>query len=142
MSHLVHPALVHFAVAFIVAGGLLEAGGLLARHAGATRFGGRLVVAGAIVLVPTIVSGYVAANTVDFTPAALRVLDDHERNGVILILACLGLLFWKGWLRGEVSGRARLPYVVALLATVGLAVWSALLGGRLVYGHGVGVFGP
>ena len=53
----------------------------------------------------------------------------------------LGCLFWKGWVRGEIDGRQRLPYAVALLAGAALVVYGALLGGDLVYSLGVGVTG-
>ena len=57
MLHLVHPALVHFSVAFLVFGAIAEAGGLLARREALARWGGQLVLVGCVSLVPTIVSG-------------------------------------------------------------------------------------
>jgi len=139
--HLIHPALVHFSVALLIVGGLLESWGLLRVDDAAARGGGRLVVAGTLFLFPTIVTGYIAANTVDFTDPALVVLDAHERNGVILLMLFCGLLFWKGWLRGRPAGRQRVIYAVALLVGVALTIYSALLGGELVYVHGTGVIG-
>lgn len=136
--HLVHPAFVHFAVAFLVAGGLLEAWGILARRAGAERFGAAILVAGVIALVPTVGSGIVALNSVDLPPAARETASDHESAGFLILGAFLSLMLWKGWHRGRLPDGHRRPYALALIASVALAVYGAFLGGRLVYGFGVG----
>jgi len=136
--HLVHPALVHFAVAFLVAGGLLEAWGILARRAEAERLGAAIVVAGVIVLVPTVASGIVALNSVDLPPAARAMASDHECAAWLILGTFLALMLWKGWNRGRLPEGQRKPFALALIAAVALVVYGALLGGRLVYGYGVG----
>lgn len=136
--HLVHPALVHFAIAFLVAGGLLEAWAIFARRAGAERSGGALVVAGVLALGPTVASGFLALNAVTLPPAAAATAAWHERAGIVILAAFLGLMLWKGWHRGKIPDGARSVYALALLAAVALVVYGAFLGGRLVYGFGVG----
>jgi uncharacterized membrane protein len=137
--HLIHPALVHFSVAFLVVGAASEAVGLLARLDAAARWGGTLVLVGAASLVPTIVSGYLAANTLAFDAAAEPLLDAHERNGWILLGLVLAVLFWKAWNGGRVADGQRLVYALLLGAVLAVALWSAWLGGRMVYFEGVGV---
>lgn len=137
--HLVHAALVHIPVAFLVVGGLLEAGALVGRWPGAARFGGALVLLGAIALVPTIVAGIVAENIVTVSAQALGTLEAHERNAWILLGTLVALVAAKAWQRGQVPERLRLVYALGLLVTVALVLWGAWLGGRLVYGYGVGV---
>lgn len=139
MFHLFHPALVHFAVAFLVGGGLCEAWGLLARRPGLERFGGTLVLIGAASLVPVLFSGYLAANSVDLTPRAAAVLDVHEAVAWLIAAAFVAALFWKGWCRGEIPARQRRLYALLLLLAVLLTAYGALLGGEMVYLHGVGV---
>lgn len=139
--HLIHPALVHFAIAFLVAGGLLEAYGILGRRPGAERFGGALVVAGAISLVPTVATGFLAMNTVDLGPATEAAASLHERVGILVLGAFGGLMLWKGWNRGTIPEAQRAAYAVALLAAVSLVAYGAFLGGRLVYAFGVGAIG-
>ena len=58
--HLVHPVLVHFTIAFLVVGGLVEAYGIAVARERPERFGGALTVLGTIALVPTIVAGFLA----------------------------------------------------------------------------------
>lgn len=141
MLHLIHPALVHFSVAFLVVGALGEAGGILARADAVARWGGTLVLVGAVSLVPTIVSGYLAANTLLFAPESASLLGAHERNGWILLGLVVASLFWKAWGGGRVPAGQRVPYAALLVAVVGMAVWGAWLGGRMVYIEGVGVLG-
>ena len=139
MWHLFHPAIVHFAVAFLVTGGLVEAWGLLADRERAARFGAVLVIAGTISLVPTVASGYLASSVLDAPAEAEALLEWHERTGLALIGVFLVLQVWKGWNQGRIPEGQRKLYALALLLAVALAVYGAVLGGELVYVHGVGV---
>lgn len=139
MLHLIHPALVHFSVSLLILGGAVEAWALLTRREGPARFGSILVTCGTISLLPTIVTGYLAVNTVELPASAESVLDAHERNGLFLIGLFVGAQFWKGWFRGELPRAQRPFYAMLLIAGVLLAAYSALLGGELVYKLGVGV---
>ncbi|HKQ61515.1 MAG TPA: DUF2231 domain-containing protein [Candidatus Polarisedimenticolaceae bacterium] len=141
MLHLVHPALIHFAIAFLVSGAVCEAYGLLRGHAALERFGGVLFVAGALALVPAIVSGYVAANSLDVPPSARELLELHERNGLVLFGLCSLTLLWKGWSGGRVAHAHRVAYAGLLAGAVVLTLTSAWLGGRMVYFAGVGTLG-
>ncbi len=141
MVHLFHPALVHVSVAFLIVGGALEAWGVLTARVGAARFGGAATVVGTLSLVPTIATGYVAANAVYMGAAARRTLAWHELNGWLVLGVFVAALFWKAWCRGEIPPAQRPYYGVLLLLGVALAAVSAFLGGELVYVHGVGVAG-
>jgi uncharacterized membrane protein len=137
--HLLHPALVHFTIAFLVVGPLLESWGVLARREAAARAGSGLTIAGMAVLVPTIVAGYLAANALTVEGEAHAALDRHESFGLMLLGVCLALALARAWMRGKIEGGARVPYAIGLWVVVALAGTTALLGGRLVYGLGVGV---
>jgi uncharacterized membrane protein len=137
--HLVHPALVHFTVAFLVAGALLEAWGVLLHRPATARWGGALTVAGTIAMVPTIAAGYLAANSLEIAEDAKRLLDRHESLGLMLLGACLAVALGRAWTRGRIEGGARAPYALGLIAVAGLAATAAYYGGRLVYVFAVGV---
>lgn len=137
--HLIHPALLHFSVAFLVIGGLAEAWGLFAGRERAVWFGGVMVLFGTVSLVPTTVSGFLAINSLTLGPEANAAADIHERIGIAILGLFLVLLMWKGWHRGTIPAAQRTSYAVVLLAGVALVVYGAMLGGRLVYVHGVGV---
>lgn len=137
--HLVHPACVHFTIAFLVAGGIAEAWGAVSGRAGMERFGGMLVLLGSACLLVTIVTGFVAANTVDLPARAAGAMELHERMGLALGALFLVALAWKGWARGQIPERQKTAYAMLLAVGVTLVLGTAWMGGRLVYGEGIGV---
>jgi uncharacterized membrane protein len=139
MLHLIHPALVHFSVAFVVVGGAGEVWGLLARREPLRRWGSSLVLVGLVSLVFTLASGYLAANTIEVDAASVESLGAHERTGWILLALLFVTQFWKAWCGGSIPAALRWIYVAALGASVLLAAYGAWLGGRLVYLHALGV---
>ena len=130
---------VHFTVAFLVAGGIAEATGILAARERLERFGGALVVLGTISVVATVVTGFLAENSVDHPTGATAAIERHESAGLVVLGVFLVAIFWKGWDRGRVRESARPLYAVFVLAAVVLVIVTASFGGDLVYGHGVGV---
>lgn len=137
--HLVHPALLHFSVAFIIVGGVCEVAGLLSRRDSWARFGGTLLLVGLASLIPTMVSGYLAANTVVVPDGGQALLDGHERNGWILLGLLLGTQFWKAWCRGQFAPGQEKLYAGLIAVVIFFALWAAWLGGQMVYLQGVGV---
>jgi uncharacterized membrane protein len=89
--------------------------------------------------VPTIASGYVAANTVSVAPEAANLLAAHERNGWLLLGLALASQFWKAWSGGRLPPGQERPYAALVAGIVLLTIYSAWLGGSMVYGHGIGV---
>jgi uncharacterized membrane protein len=137
--HLIHPVLVHFAVGFLVVGGLAEAAGIFRGRPAAERFGATAALLGVGFLVITVATGFLAANSVRLPAGAYDALEDHERAGLVLLGVWLLLVLWKAWYRGALPERQRALLGAALLAAAGFTLWVAYLGGHLVYGHGVGV---
>ena len=139
MLHLIHPALVHVSVAFVVVGGLCEIWARLRDHEAGARWAGPLLLVGLASLIPTIVTGYLAANTAPALDARSATLGAHERNGWILLGFFTLALFWKAWVRGQLPEGQRRLYALALVVGVLLTAYSAILGGEMVYLVGVGV---
>lgn len=142
MLHLVHPVLVHATVAFLIIGGLVEAYGVVTRRNAAERFGGILVVVGTISLVPTIVAGFLAENSLTLSSAGEEAVDDHERLGLLVLGVFVPLLLMKAWGRGRPPEHWRGLYAAGLVVGVGLAAAAAYVGGLMVYELGVGVASP
>jgi uncharacterized membrane protein len=140
--HLFHPVFVHVTVAFLIVGGLVEAYGIGRRREGAERFGGLLVVLGTASLVPTIVAGFLAANSLSLSPEGSEAVADHERLGLMVFGVFVPLLLMKAWGRGRPPGGLRGLYAAGLLVGVGIAAAAAYQGGFMVYELGVGVAAP
>jgi uncharacterized membrane protein len=137
--HLFHPALVHLTVAFLVAGGIVEAYGIARRHEALERFGMILVVAGTASLIPTTLAGFLAENSLTLSDAGAAAVDQHERFGIMVLGVFLPLLLVRAWGRGRVPQSARWVYLAGLVVGIVLTVTVAYLGGRMVYALGVGV---
>ena len=142
MLHLIHPVFVHVTVAFLIVGGLAEVYGIGRRREGAERFGGALVVLGTVSLVPAIVAGFLAENSLTLSPAGSEAVADHERLGLMVFGVFVPLLLMKAWGRGRPPADWRGLYAAGLLAGIGLAVAAAYVGGLMVYELGVGVATP
>jgi uncharacterized membrane protein len=139
MMHLFHPVSVHFSIAMLIVGGLWEAWGQATGGATSIRRGGIITIVGTFTLLPTLFTGYLAANSVPVPDSAKAVFNLHELNGWVVAALFVGLLFWKGWYRGSVPESQRRYYAIALLLGVLLVGYGAFLGGEMVYMHGVGV---
>jgi uncharacterized membrane protein len=142
MLHLIHPVLVHATVAFLIVGGVVEAYGVLGRKDGAERFGGALVVLGTATLVPSIIAGFLAENSLTLTAVGTEAVDDHERFGLIALGVFVPLLVMKAWGRGRPPEPYRGLYATGLIAGVAVVIAAAYLGGLMVYELGVGVAAP
>lgn len=139
MLHLFHPALVHVSVAFLVLGGLCETYGIVRRNPTIARFGEVLVPLGTLSLLPTVVTGFLAANSLTVPPAAEGLLELHERVGLTVLGLFIVLALWKAWDGGEIRESHRHAYALTLLGGVALVAYGAFLGGLMVYREGVGV---
>ena len=142
MLHLIHPVFVHVTVAFLIVGGLVEAYGIARGKDGAERFGGALVVLGTATLIPSIVAGFLAENSLTLSAAGADAVDDHERLGLVVLGVFVPLLLMKAWGRGRPPERWRALYAAGLIVGVASAVAAAYLGGVMVYELGVGVAAP
>jgi uncharacterized membrane protein len=142
MLHLIHPALVHVTIAFLIAGGLTEAYGVARRRETAERFGGVLVVVGTLSLLPTIVAGFLAENSLTLSGPGGEAVDNHERLGLVVLGLFVPLLLMKAWGRGRPPEGWRGAYAFGLIAGVAAVVITAYLGGLMVYRLGVGVAAP
>lgn len=139
MLHLIHPAIVHVTVAFLVVGGLAEAYGLVRRRDGPERFGGLLVLWGTASLLVAVATGFLAENSLTLPNGTSGHVDRHMRLGLFVLGTFLPLLVAKAWGRGRVPAAWRAWYAAGLVVGAALTAWTAFLGGRLVYGLGVGV---
>lgn len=129
-----HPALVHFPIALLPVALATDALGSLLRDDSLHEVGrcGMALVAGGGAIAA--VSGLAAQHAVDADHPAYDVLITHRtlNVGALVVTSALALS------RAPAS-RPGAGYFTAGLAALGLTVYSAYLGGRMVYEHGVGV---
>lgn len=134
-----HPFLVHFPIALYLTGLFLDLLGVVRRDPAPVRAGWYLLVASCIACLMAVGSGLLAKGDVDVHGPALESLGLHEQLA-FATSAAVGLLFyWRLRSRGDLPASRRSLYLLAALLTAGLMVSTGLLGGILVFEHGIGV---
>ncbi len=141
----IHPALVHFPIALLIAGIVLDlASGLGWVHArGLRSFALWSTTLGVLAMFPAIGSGLLAQA---FQPAPTEnvqaLINLHERiNYLILVLFGI-LLTWRWDARGDDGAPLPPAYLAASLIGLLLLIVGGYFGGRLVYEYGMGFTAP
>jgi len=134
--HEVHPSLVHFPLTLLPMAIGADAIGRITGNHRLMWLGKRGMAAAAVAGAAAGVTGLIAQEEVNVPGPARDMLITH-RN---LNIGAVGLMSAMAVRRAQMD-RPSLPYLLGGLATIGAAVYSAYLGGTLVYQHGVGV-GP
>jgi uncharacterized membrane protein len=130
----VHPSIVHFPLALLPAA---VAADLLGRATGSEtlRAMGRVLMpAAAASAAVAAVTGLVAQEEVTAEGVAQDLLVTHRNLNISLVTLSTALAAWR--LRSE---RPSTGYLALALAGLGAMSYSAYLGGKMVYEHGVGV---
>lgn len=130
---LLHPAAVHFPLAFLLAGAAAALWGEWGGRARASQAAAWLIWAGAVSAWAALGLGLLAEKTVPHVPAAWQVLADHEQAGYWTCGLFTALAAWRSW------GRHKRAWAVAWLLCLLPLIRTAQLGGQLVYDHAVGV---
>jgi uncharacterized membrane protein len=133
----IHPSLVHFPIALLVAAVALDLYALVGGSVSFFRYATGLLVAGALTMVVAGAAGLLAFYTV---PAHTE--EDHALMLWHLGLNLVGLVLWSGLAFLRWRGRAALPErsIVAVgVLVLAMTLFASYLGGDLVYRHGVGV---
>ena len=129
-----HPALVHFPIAWLVGLAIIDFFGLVRRREEWQRVG-IFVLAGTVLsLLPTAATGLLRAAHMPSDAATHALLVTHRAlNFAVagLVLAAFALRLWR---RNSLAGRWRISYLVLLFAATGLVLVAADFGGRMVYG--------
>lgn len=151
-----HVALVHYPLALLVGGVLIELFSFMWRRHAFRAAGRWMIFLGALSGIPTCLSGIYALHDVAnpahdaltwsqvvaenaLNEAQWHMLTDHLiQQSVAIGLALLAVITWIGSSDGW-RARLHLPLLGLLLVSVGLTLAGAWHGGELVYRHGTGV---
>ena len=129
-----HPALVHFPIAWLVGLALVDFVGLILKRATWQR-AGIFVLAGTVLsLVPTAATGLLRAAHMEFDANLRALLVVHRTLNLVvagLLLVALALRLAR---RNRLDGWWRRAYLVVVFAATGVVLVAADFGGRMVYG--------
>ena len=135
-----HPFVLHFAVALLLAAPLCDALGLLLRRE-PLLYAGRwntLLGAGATAL--AVVTGLSAeAGLGPHSAAGEALLHLHKALGYVMLAVWVPIALWRGLSKLALPQRARTLYLTGAFVGAAIAMVEAGLGSALVYRHGVGL---
>jgi uncharacterized membrane protein len=130
----VHPALVHYPIALLPTALGADALGRLTRSEPLLEIGRRLtpIAAGATLVAGLF--GFVAQETVRTDETGQELLATHRTLNIGLVALAAALAGKRARMR-----RPTLGYLAVGAAGIGVMAYSAYLGGKMVYHHGIGV---
>lgn len=136
----IHPLLLHFAVALLIAGPALDLVGLLLRREALLLAGRWNTLIGAGFLVLTVLSGLSAESGLGAHSAAGgSLLALHKGLGLLALAAWLPTAGWRALSKLALPLRFRTIYLSLAFAGAALILAQTALGSALVYWHGVGL---
>jgi len=134
-----HPLLVHFPLAILALGFLLDLVALLFKEEELHQAGWWSQLAGTVGLAAAVISGLIAKGSVKFATPAATAIESHEQIALIVAAVFTILLLWRMANQTRVPNRLRMLFLALLGLGVALMWVGAFYGGELVYRFGVGV---
>ena len=135
-----HPLIVHFPIVCIILAAVFDWVAHFTRFDHFHKTGFALLIAGALLSIPTTYTGESAAELANKIPLIEKALGHHEDLSTFALWSALLLAVAKIHLvaRHRYSGTRKLIHTILVTACAGLVSWSAYTGGRLVYEFGAG----
>jgi uncharacterized membrane protein len=136
----VHPFVVHFAIGLLLIAPAADVFGLLLRREALLYTGRWATLLGAGFAVLAVASGWGAeARLGAHSAAGEALLHLHEVVGYVAAGIWLPIAAWRGASKLALPLRARTLYLAAAFAAAAVLAAESILGGALVYRHGVGL---
>jgi uncharacterized membrane protein len=140
LSGELHPFVLHFAVGLLLMAPLCDVLGLLLRREPLLWAGRWNTLIGALAVVLSVFTGLGAEATLGpHSAAGDALLHLHRALGFVLLLIWLPVAAWRGFSRFPLPVRARTLYLAAAISGAAVLTVQTVLGGALVYRHGVGL---
>ena len=133
---ILHPAIVHFPIALLIASVVLDVCGVGFRRASLTQAGFYMLIIGSLGATAAVLSGPEHAAK---DAASLTVLHRHELFAALMILCCLILVGMRLGNAEGLYGTGTVGYLALGGVLIVCIVLTGYFGGQMVYDHGVGV---
>ncbi len=135
----IHPLLVHFPIAFLLAFFALDVVGTLLKNPQWRSVASWLLYLGTIAAVFTVTAGFLAANTVAHGENIHAIMERHEYIGISVLTLATVLSLWRIKSGGLIQGGANALFIILAALLCVLLSLGADLGGLMVYKYGVAV---
>jgi uncharacterized membrane protein len=135
-----HPFVLHFAVALLLAAPFCDVLGLMLRREQLLYAGRWNTILGTVATVFAVVTGLAAeANLGPHSAAGGALLELHRALGYVMLAVWIPVAGWRALSKLALPRRARTLYLTAAFVGAAIALVQAGLGSALVYRHGVGL---
>ncbi|GAC1347062.1 MAG: hypothetical protein NVS2B9_12250 [Myxococcales bacterium] len=135
-----HPFVLHFAVALLLAAPGCDALGLLLRRQSLLQAGRWNTLVGAAAAILAVLTGlWAQAALPPHSAAGAALVSLHRALGFLTVGVWIPVALWRTLVRSAFPLRLRTLYLAASFAGAALVLAQAALGSALVYRHGVGL---
>ena len=136
----IHPLIVHFPIVCILLAAIFDTVAHLTRFGYFHKTGLVLLIGGALATIPSAFTGEWAAEWAQRIPDIEDTLHHHQDLSTIALWLSLALAASRIHLvaRRRYEGRKKLIHMFAVTGCAGLILWSAYIGGTMVYDYGAG----
>lgn len=135
-----HPFMLHFAVGLLLAAPLCDTAGLLLRREALLLAGRWNTLIGTGAAVFSVATGLAAQGALGkHSAAGEALLHIHGALGWLVVAVWVPVAVWRGASKLPLPTRARTLYLTGAFVGAALVLSETVLGGMLVYRHGVGL---
>jgi len=137
----IHPLVIHFPIAFLIAAFICEVVGLFFDQAYFKKTAKWTLLLGTITLGIAAFTGWLGHKTVAHSESSYALIEQHQRLGFITLGIFVFLVVLRFVVLPKIENKKRLILLMLFINLLGIGVmtWGAHLGGRLVFEMGVGV---
>ncbi|MFT5170809.1 MAG: putative membrane protein [Candidatus Marinamargulisbacteria bacterium] len=137
----IHPLLIHFPIAFLMAAFVCEVIGRFSNKDYFKKTAKWTLLLGTISLGIAAFTGWLGHKTVSHSESSYALIEQHQRLGFITLGIFVVLVLLRFIALPKVEKKKPLIALILIINLVGLGImtWGAHLGGRLVFEMGVGV---
>ena len=134
-----HPALVHFPIALLSVGFLLDLASLFSSRLPFRQMGATLLVLGVAMAGAAVFTGDQAMDAAERAGIKQRVIEPHQESATATLFIFLGLLIARIVMIKRPWAWLWRAYLVVALIGVAMLFRTGYLGGKLVFEHGIAV---
>ena len=135
----VHPLIVHFPIAFLLAFFVIDLMGSLINKENWRQFSSGLLYLGTIFAGAAMIAGLLAEGSVEHGENVHLILERHKFIGIAVFCLSMLLSIWRLLSGGVAKGFANFIFISCAALLNILIILGADLGGMMVYKHGVAV---
>lgn len=134
-----HAALNDFPAALLLASVLFDLLGAVNKRESLKAAGFWTLIAGVIGTAAAVLAGNMAEDVVEHDDAAHAIMETHQTLGIIVLVLFALLALWRIVRRGVLSEKEQTIALTAGVIGVAILVYTAKLGGALVFDHALGI---